>query len=501
MGVLIKKRGKNMRTKEQYFEGLKKLRPNLYFNGEKIGRDHEALAPSINVIGATYDAAHDPETRDLFTATSHLTGETINRFCHIHQSKEDLHNKQDMTRALCQKVGYCVGRCMGVDALNAINAISYEADKANKGETNYYKNFTKWLEEFQRKDLVGSCAQTDVKGHRMKRPIEQPDPDSYLHVVERKDDGIVVRGCKVHITFAAVADEILVVPTRALGPDEGDYAVAFAVPADHDGVKQVLNIHNMRERDQLKRGFDFGAVDSYVVFDDVFVPWDRVFLCGEYKHGGLCAMLFALFHRHSYSGCKPAVGDIILGMTAMAAEVNGIDKTSHVRGKLAELIQIAELGYAAGFTASEKGAPELNIPGMGTVPFGPGAYIPNSIYANVGRCMTGESVFHEQEILCDIAGGMPSTLPFEKELISDELRPLMEKYIKRNPDIPIEDQIKFWMFFSDMTCSGLGGTLNYGGFHGGGSPIMEQIAITSQYDINARKEIVKRLAGMKTKKK
>ena len=139
MGVLIKKRGKNMRTKEQYFEGLKKLRPNLYFNGEKIGRDHEALAPSINVIGATYDAAHDPETRDLFTATSHLTGETINRFCHIHQSKEDLHNKQDMTRALCQKVGYCVGRCMGVDALNAINAISYEADKANKGETNYYK--------------------------------------------------------------------------------------------------------------------------------------------------------------------------------------------------------------------------------------------------------------------------------------------------------------------------------------------------------------------------
>ena len=115
--------------------------------------------------------------------------------------------------------------------------------------------------------------------------------------------------------------------------------------------------------------------------------------------------------------------------------------------------------------------------------------------------MTGESVFHEQEILCDIAGGMPSTLPFEKELISDELRPLMEKYIKRNPDIPIEDQIKFWMFFSDMTCSGLGGTLNYGGFHGGGSPIMEQIAITSQYDINARKEIVKRLAGMKTKKK
>ncbi len=489
-----------MRTKEDYFEGLKKLRRNLYFNGELIGRDHEILQPSINVVGATYDAAHDPETRDLFTATSHLTGETINRFCHVHQSKEDLHKKQDMTRALCQKVGYCVARCMGVDAINAINAVSYEADKANKQATDYHGAFVKWLEEFQRKDLVGSCAQTDVKGHRMLRPGKQPDPDVYLHVVEKRSDGIVVRGCKVHISFSAVADEILVVPTRSLGPDEGDYAVAFAVPADHEGVKQIVHPHNMRKRDHIQRGFDFGIVDSYVVFDDVFVPWERVFLCSEHLYGGLCALLFALFHRHSYSGCKPAVNDIVLGLAATAAEVNGIEKTSHVRGKLAEIIQIAELGYAAGFTASEMGGPELHIPGKGVVPFGPGSYIPNSIYANVGRCLTGEAVFHEQEILCDIAGGMPATLPYEDELVREEIRPLMEKYLKRNPDIPIEDQIKFWLFFGDMTCSTLGGVLNYAGFHGGGSPVMEQIAITSQYDIEARKDIVRRLAGMDTEK-
>jgi 4-hydroxybutyryl-CoA dehydratase/vinylacetyl-CoA-Delta-isomerase len=490
-----------MRTKEQYIEGLKKLKPNLYLNGEKVGRDHEALKESLNVIGKTFEAAHDPETRDLCTATSHLTGKTISRFCHVHQNTDDLHKKQDMTRALCRQVGFCIGRCMGIDAINAVNAVSFETDKANGGKTEYHQNFLKWLEFVQENDLVGSCAQTDVKGERLKRPSQQPDPDSYLRIVEKKKDGIVVRGCKVHITFASVADEIMVLPTRALTAEEGDYAVAFAVPADCDGVRHVLHPHNMRPRKHYKRGFDFGAVDSYVIFDDVFVPWERVFLCGEHLYGGLCAMLFAQFHRHSYSGCKPAVGDIILGMAALAAEVNGIEKVPHVREKLAELIQIAELGYAAGYTASDKGKPELHIPGLGVVPFGPGSCIPNSIYCNVGRCMTGEAVYHEQEILCDIAGGMPATFPFEGDLTNEELKPFWEKYLKRNPDIPVEEQIKFWLFFGDMTVSSLGSALNYGGMHGGGSPIMEQIAITSQYDINSSKDIVKKLAGMDLKQK
>jgi len=486
-----------MRTKNQYIDGLAKYKRNLYYGGEKIGRDHEVLEQPINVIGHTFDAAHNQENDNLYTATSHITGEKINRFCHVHQSTEDLHKKQDMTRAICRQVGYCIGRCMGVDAINAINAVSFEADKANNGETEYYANFLKWLENFQKNDLVGSCAQTDTKGLRMLRPAQQPDPDAYLRVVEKKGDGIVVRGCKVHITFAAVADEILVVPTRALRPEEADYAVSFSVPADYDGVKQVVNPHNMRRRKHFQRGFDFGLVDSYVIFDNVFIPWERVFLCGEHEQGGICALLFALFHRHSYCGCKPAVGDLILGQAALAAEVNGIEKAPHVREKLSEIIQIAELGYAAGYTASEMGKPEVYIPGLGFVPYGPGSYVPNSIYCNVGRCLTGESVYTEQKILCDIAGGMPSTFPFEEELVNVELKPLVEKYVNRNLDIPIEDQIKFWLFFSEMNVSTMGSVLNYAGMHGGGSPIMEQIAITSQYDIKFRKEIVKKLAGMR----
>lgn len=485
-----------MRTSETYYRDLQKKRKNLYLGGKRIERDSDELMSAARVIGMTFDAAHDPESEALCTATSHLTGEKINRFCHIHQSTDDLHRKQDMTRYLCPKVGTCIGRCMGVDALNAINAVSYEADKTNKGQTEYHKNFLKWLENFQKNDLVGSCAQTDVKGLRMLRPSQQPDPDSYLHVVEKRKDGIVVRGCKVHITFASVADEILVVPTRSLTPEEGDWAVAFAVPADAEGVKQVIHPHNMRPRSHFKRGFDFGFVDSYVIFDDVFIPNERVFLCGEYQHGGICALLFALFHRHSYSGCKPAVGDLLIGLAAMAAEVNGIASAPHVREKLAKLIQVAELGYAAGYTASDLGKPEVYMPGRGMVPYGPGSYIPHSIYSNVGRCLTGEAVFHEQEILCELAGGIPSTFPYEQDILSQETGSLLEKYLRRNTDIPVKEQIKFWLLFTDYTNSNIAAAINYGSFHGGGSPIMEQIAIYTQYDINARKNLIKKLAGI-----
>ena len=485
-----------MRTKEQYIEGLRKMRRNIYHDGHLMDRDDEIQEPVLNVMGLTFDAVNDPELKDLCTAKSHLTGETINRFCHVHQSTDDLHKKQDMTRALCRKAGMCIQRCMGTDALNAVNAASFEADKVNRGNTEYHKNFLKWLERFQKEDLVGSCAQTDMKGERLKRPAEQTDPDMYVHVVEKKKDGIVVRGCKLHISEASISDEIMVVPTRALGPDEKDYAVAFAVPSDYEGVKQVVSIHNQYKRKHIKRGIDIGYSDSYIIFEDCFVPWERVFLCGENDHGGICALLFALFHRHSYSGCKPAIGDVFLGLAALAAEYNGIEKTPHVKEMLAEIIKVSELGYAAGYTASSMGKPEVIIPGLGMCPYGPGSYIPNSIYCNVGRCLTGEAVFHEQELICRIAGGIPSTFPYEGDLTHPNLKKVLEKYLNRNPKVPVEDQIKFWMTLGDYTIGTMAGVMNYGNYHGGGSPIMEQIAITSQYDIKDRKKLVKRLAGI-----
>jgi aromatic ring hydroxylase len=483
-----------MRTKEQYMNDLGKMKSNLYYDGEKINRLDERQMHCINTIGTTFDMVE--EYADLMQVKSHLTGQIINRFTHIHQSTDDLHKKQDMTRRLCQKVGGCIQRCMGCDGANAIYNVSYEADKLNKGETNYHENFKKWMERFQREDLIAACAQTDVKGNRIKRPADQEDPDMYVRVVEKRNDGIIVSGCKVHISEASVSDEIIVVPTRSLRPEDKDYAVAFAIPGDYEGVKQVVTIHNFREREHFKRGFMPGATDSYIIFDNVFIPWERVFLCGEYQHAGALALLFALFHRHSYSGCKPAIGDLLVGTAALAAEYNNIHRASHVRSKLAELIMVTELGYAAGYTASDLGKPEIYMPGVGLIPYGPGSYIPNSIYCNVGRCLTGENVFREAEIITDLSGGIPATFPHENDFVNPETRDYLYKYITRNPKISPQNAAQFWRFVGDMYCSATGGIHLFGSYHGGGSPVMESIAITTQYDIESRKQMVKDVAGI-----
>jgi len=485
-----------MRTKEDYIESLSKMKRNVYFDGQLIDRTDEVQMDCINTIGTTYDEATKPENRDLLTAVSHLTGERINRFTHIHQSTDDLHKKQDMTRMLCQKVGGCIQRCMGIDATNAVYNVSYEADKLNNGETQYHENFKKWLTRFQKEDLVGCCAQTDAKGDRMLRPADQMNPAAYLRIKERLKDGIIVEGCKLHITDASVADEVLVVPTRALRAQDKDYAVAFAIPGDWDGLKLVATMHNLRPREHYKRGFVPGTTDSYVIFENCFIPWERVFLAGEYQHGGICALLFALFHRHSYSGCKPAIGDIVLGAAALAAEVNNVHKESHVREKLAEIIMTSELGYAAGYTASDLGKPDVYVPGVGFMPYGPGSFIPNSIYCNVGRCLTGEAVFREAEILCDISGGVTATFPHEKDFANSATGESLLKYTKRNPNMAVEDQAQFWRYLGDTLCSATGGIMNIANYHGGGSPIMEQIAITTQYNIESRKKLVRYIAGM-----
>ncbi len=316
-----------------------------------------------------------------------------------------------------------------------------------------------------------------------------------MHIKERRSDGIVVSGCKLHISEASVADEVLVVPTRALRPEDKDYAVAFAVPGDWDGLKQVITVHNLRNREHFKRGFTPGATDSYMIFDDCFVPWERVFLAGEWQHGGVLALLFALFHRHSYSGCKPAIGDLLLGTAALAAEVNNVHKASHVREKLAEIIMITNWVMPPDtrlpIWVSRKSTFRAWVLSL----MGPGSYIPNSIYCNVGRCLSGEAVFREAEILCDIAGGVVATFPHEKDFMNPAIKDLLLKYTKRNPNMPVEDQAQFWRYLGDILCSATGGISNVGNYHGGGSPVMEQIAITTQYDIESRKKLVQTHSG------
>ncbi len=471
-----------MRTSEEYLESLKEMRPNVYMGGEVIGRDK---VPGSDILVATYELARLPQHEGLFTATSHLTGEKINRFCHLHQGVDDLLAKQEMTRIATREVGGCIARCMGIDACNAISVISYLCDQAHN--TEYHARFMEWFKEFQKNDLVGCCAQTDVKGDRSRRPADQTDPDLYLRVVEKRRDGIVVRGAKAHNSFAPLANEILVTPTRFLRDNEKDWAVAFAVPGDAPGVKLVVRAARYRERapELASLGSGKGECESLTIFDDVFVPWERVFLCGENEFGGQLALLFALYHRHSYTGCKPAVTDIIMGTAALVAEYSGIEREDHVRSKLANLISVAELVYGCGIAAAYKSTKSPS-----------GTQVPDMVFCNVARKHAGVNLYHEYEILADIAGGLPATLPYDTEFLSPEVGHLVRKYLMRKDNVTPEDIYRCYAWIADFSCSAMAGVLQYAGLHGGGSPIMEDIAILGTYDIQSKKEIAKRLAGI-----
>jgi len=473
-----------LRTTEDYIERLRGMRKNVHYQGELVERTHPDIMPGIRVIGLTFDV-DNPEYKGLLTASSHLTGRQINRFCHVHRTTDDLLAKQRVTRILCRKCGGCVQRCMGVDAINALSVVTKMAEDATGIE--YHQRFNHFLEYFQDNDLVGNAAQTDVKGDRSKRPHEQVDPDLYLRVVEKRKDGIVVRGAKAHNTIGPYCDEIIVLPTRLMTPNDADWSVAFAVPADTQGVHLFIRATHPRPRDELKApGAEFGACDSLTVFDDVFVPWERVFLCGETMFAGQLAALFATYHRHSYTGCKAAVCDLVLGAAALVAEYNGVAKAPHVRDKLAELIAVGELVFAAGIAASVTAQAASS-----------GTMVPDIVYTNVGRYHAGVNVMHEFDTLIDLAGGLPATLPPEQEWNNPESAKFLEKYIMRNPAVSAENQHRLFRTLSDMLCSSSAGVMQVAGVHGGGSPIMERIAITGLYDIEERKAMIRRLAGIK----
>ncbi len=472
-----------MRTAEDYVERLRGLRRNVHFQGEIVGRDHPEIMPGIRVISETFKV-DDPELKGLGRTTSHLDGRAINRFCHVHRTTDDLLAKQRLTRILCRRTGGCIQRCMGIDALNALSVVTKVVEDATG--TPYHQRFNDYLRYFQEGDLVGNAAQTDVKGDRSKRPFEQEDPDLYLRVVERRKDGIVVRGAKAHNTIGPYCDEIIVLPTRLMTPQDADWSVAFAIPADAPGVHLFVRSTHSRARDVLKAPVaEYGAADSLTVFDDVFVPWDRVFLCGETVFAGQLAALFATYHRHSYTGCKAAVSDIVTGAAALVAEYNGVGKAPHVRDKLAELIAVGELVFAAGLAASVTAQPASS-----------GTMVPDIVYTNVGRYHAGVNVMREFETLIDLAGGLPATLPPEQEWNNPESARFLEKYIRRNPAVSAENQHRLFRFLSDMLCSSTSGVMQVAGIHGGGSPIMERIAITGLYDIEERKTLARRLAGI-----
>ena len=498
-------------TYEQYKARLLKMKPNVYLNGKKVDRSNgiegegRDLAPWI--VGGTYvmkqcyDTANDPEYADVCVVKD-PDGSVHNRCTHINQSVDDLLKKQLMTRLICHRVGGCMQRCMGTDAMNALYSVTYDCDEACG--TEYHARLQKYIKYCQENDLVCNCAQTDVKGSRnpkYKRAHMQPDPDQFVHVVEMNVDGIgidgkpckgiIVRGAKICNSCAPYVDEIIVNPTKFMSQDDAAYALSFALPADWPGIKLMALPGLHHKRKHLDAPFaKIGDVESMTIFDDVFVPEDRVFLNGldgegVAQFGGYLALMFAHYHRHSYTGCKTAVGEVIASQAALVADVNDIARESHVREKLCDIIQTSELVFAAGQAAAYR-----------AVEFPSGQWVPDEILTNAGRRLAGHNIYHEYETLADLTGGVCASLPTEESFFDPETAELCNKYIRRNPAYSAEDTHRVMRMMEDKLCDSFEAAQAVAGVHGGGSPLMETITLMSRYDLEELKKIAKYLAGL-----
>ncbi len=475
-------------TGEQYVESMRKMNLQVYMFGEKIENpvDNPILRPSLNSVKATYDAAQDPETEDLMTVVSPYTGEKVNRFTHIHQSTTDLMNKVKMQRMLGQKTAACFQRCVGMDAFNATFSTTYEIDQ--KHGTSYHKNFVEFLKYCQKNDWTVDGAMTDPKGDRGLAPHAQVDPDMYLHVVERRPDGIVVRGAKAHQTGIVNSQEVIVMPTIAMGPDDKDYAVAFAVPTDTEGILMIIGRQSCDTRKLENTTIDvgnseFGGVEALVVFNDVFVPNDRIFLNGETEFAGMLVERFAGYHRQSYGGCKVGVGDVLIGAAAVAADYNGVPKASHIKDKLIEMMHLNETLYCCGIACSAEGHPTAS-----------GNYIIDLLLANVCKQNVTRFPYEIARLAEDIAGGIFVTAPSEADFRSDAVGKYVEKYLRGVDGVKVENRMRILRLIENLCLGTAAVGYRTESMHGAGSPQAQRIMISRQGNLPMKKELAKKIA-------
>ncbi|WP_019228216.1 4-hydroxyphenylacetate 3-hydroxylase family protein [Sedimentibacter sp. B4] len=475
-------------TGEQFIESIRKMNMQIYMFGEKVENpvDNPILRPSLNSVRATYDLAQMPEYEDLMTVKSSITGEKINRFCHIHQSTEDLIKKVKMQRLLGQKTASCFQRCVGMDAFNAEFSTTYEIDKAHG--TKYHENFVNYMKFVQENDMTVDGAMTDPKGDRALSPSKQADPDLYLRVVERRPDGVVVRGAKAHQTGICNSQEVIVMPTIALSPEDKDYAISFAVPVDAEGILMIIGRQSCDTRklegSQLDVGnSQYGGVEALVVFNDVFVPNDRIFLNGETEFAGMLVERFAGYHRQSYGGCKVGVGDVLIGAAALAADYNGAQKASHVKDKLIEMTHLNETLYSSGIACSAEGSKTES-----------GNYIIDLLLANVCKQNVTRFPYEIARLAEDIAGGLMVTAPSEKDLKDPVVGPYVEKYLKGVNAVSVENRLRILRLIENLTLGTAAVGYRTESMHGAGSPQAQRIMIARQGNINGKKELAKAIA-------
>jgi 4-hydroxybutyryl-CoA dehydratase / vinylacetyl-CoA-Delta-isomerase len=473
------------KTPEEFKAALRKLRPNLYKRGRLVADpvDDPVTRRTVEGHSQIFEAARDPQYQDLMTTTSHLTGRRVSRYLSVIRSVDDMVANSRMKRLMFQRTGTCTGgRCAGWAALNAMWSATWDMDKAFG--TAYHERLKAWLTSAQERDITLSGALTDPKGNRRQGPAKQADPDMYLRIVKRRPDGIVVRGAKVMICGTAAAHELFVMPGVKLRREDADYAVSFATPKDAPGITIVEARHASDER-ELEEGFDNpvergGITQAYIFFEDVFVPKERVFMCGEYAHAGDAVFRFTLPYRSAIGACVAGQGDVMVGAAILIARANGLDEKVF-SDKLTQMIVNNETTFGVGLAASMMGTQHPS-----------GAWLPDPVLAHANKVHVATLPYETKRLTQEIAGGIAETgcMPSYQDFVDDRYGHLIQKYLKAGS--PAETRMRIARLIEWLTAgAGVPGCM-----HGGGSPDGAKMVVYGFSDMQAKIEMAKRVGGI-----
>lgn len=476
-----------IRDGDDYLASLYDRGTSLYLFGERIAEpaDHPMIRPSINALRETYDlAVRDPE---LATAWSPYIEDRVNRFLHIVEGPEDLVAKAKMQRALGQNTGTCFQRCTGLDAISTLHSLTYDIDAAHG--TPYHERYLTFLREAQRRNVLIAAGMTDPKGDRSKPPHQQADPDLFLHISGRTEDGIFLRGAKAHMTGGWNMHWIAVLPTMNLREGDRDFAVCAMVPGDADGItyiygRQASDTRSMEPGTLDQGNARFGGQEVLVHFDDVFVPYEHVLMDGEHEFAQTLVTRFTSYHRASYV-CKTGLGDVMVGAAAQIADDNGVPNVSHIKDKLVEMTHLNETIYSSAIASAHEAT---SLPS--------GIAINDEMLANVAKHNVTRFPYEIARLAQDLAGGIVVTMPSEADFRSEEVGPLIEKLLAGRSEVPTEDRMRILRLIENLTLGRNAVGYLTESLHGAGSPQAQRIQIARGMDVETKKAFARALAGV-----
>jgi 4-hydroxybutyryl-CoA dehydratase/vinylacetyl-CoA-Delta-isomerase len=472
-------------TADDYINSLRGRRMNVFFMGERVPEpvDHPVIRPSINAMAETYRlATEQPEL-----ATARADGLAVNRFLHVPTSAADLVGKHEMQRELGRRTGTCFQRCVGLDAISSCHSVTFDIDRKHGGD--YHNRFLAFLRRAQAANVIIGGAMTDPKGDRSKAPHQQSDPDLFLRVVRRDDKGIYVSGAKMHQTGAVNSHWLIFMPTMRMTEADRDWSVVGAVRVDAPGLTYVVGRQTNDTRIVDGGAMDagnaqFAGQESMIVFEEVFVPHEHVFMDGEWAFASSLVERFTTYHRSSYV-CKTGLGDVLVGAAASAAEHNGVESASHIKDKLVEMTHLNETIYSSCMAAAYRAKATAS-----------GAYINDDMLSNVAKHNVTRFPFEIARLAQDIAGGLIVTMPSEKDLQNNEVGGLIRKFLQGRDGVEVTDRMRILRLIENMTIGRNAVGYLTESLHGAGSPQAQRIQIARAMRLDDKKARARRLAGL-----